>query len=154
MIDAAPPVSAPAPAGGLRGAIATALRSVGSGYATMTNESAHVADRALAHPIDGIAASTRWLRDATEHVPVLSKVTAAIDKFGGVGVGAMGQQVVEGYEHPGNSISSIAHKAADLLDGQNSGGWLAGTSASSASDGARLLRASDTGELLASLGIR
>lgn len=145
-----------APQGGFRGAIATALRSVGSGYNAITHGSSEQAEAAMIHPLDGVQAVTNTLRDVTSRVPVVNKVTGMIDKFGGAIMMSTSASLVEGYHTPGATISNIAHKAADLIDGQNSlSSWTNGLHTTpSAAGGAQLLRASDTGEFLAQLGIR
>lgn len=143
------------PGGGVRGAIGTALRSLGSGYETITSAASEEAETAMQVPLEGVVAGTMTLRDATANVPVVGTATKLLDKVAGVAMLASTANLVDGYARPGRSISSVAHKAADLLDGQNStADWSEGYSQAQGIDGARLLRASDTGEFLASLGIR
>jgi hypothetical protein len=144
-----------APQGGIRGVIATALRSVGSGYHTITSGASQQAEAAMLHPLDGVQAVTNTLRDVTSRIPVINKVTGMIDKFGGAIMMTTSANFVEGYNAPGSTISNIAHKAADLIDGQHStGAWSPTVTPPSAAGGVPLLRASDTGEFLAQLGVR
>ena len=141
--------------GGVRGAIGTALRSIGSGYETITTAAAREAETAMQVPHEGVVAATMTLRDSTANVPVVNKATRLLDKVAGVTMLASTANVVHGYAGPGQSISAIAHKAADLIDGKDStGDWSSGTAPTQGVDGARLLQASDTGEFLASLGIQ
>ena len=138
-----------APGSGVRGAMGTALRSVGAGVETIAGSAAVEAERAMQVPHEGVIAGTMTLRDATANVPVVNKATRLLDKVAGVALLASTANLVQGYAQPGQTISSIAHRAADLIDGPTTDGF-----PTPGLDSAKLLRASDTRELLAALGIQ
>lgn len=143
---------------GIQGVIGDALRGAGSGYQQATKLTGVQADKAAIHPFEAVTTATGLLKEKTANVKGVGKATGLIHTIGGFAMLIMTANAAGILRSPGQTGSEIAHKVADLIDGEQTAkgftpGWFM-TPPAEGEDASAPLPQSGIGSALSSMGMK